>query len=70
MKGTLIFKLPEEQSEFKLAQKGGEYLAALQELDNYLRGRLKYEEDLPDIVREALEEVRTRLHAYVDGIWE
>lgn len=60
-KATLSFSLPEEQHEFETATNGGSYLAALQELDNYLRGRLKYEE-LSEEVDAALQAARDKLH--------
>lgn len=61
MKAILEFNLPEEREEFEHAQRGIEYLIVLQEFDNYLRGRLKYEE-LPDDVHKALQEARDRLY--------
>jgi hypothetical protein len=60
MIGKLIFKLPEEQEEFETAQLGGALKSALQEFDNYLRGRLKYEE-LSDEVEAALQAARDKL---------
>lgn len=69
MKGTLIFKLPEEEVEFRDAQKGGEYSAYAHEYDDYLRSRLKYEE-LSDEVRQALQGARDKLHELWPGMWE
>jgi hypothetical protein len=69
MRGVLSFKLPEEQEEFKIAQKGMSLLGGAQEFDNYLRARLKYEE-LDEKVHEALQEARTKLHEMIEGIWE
>lgn len=68
MIGILKFKLPEDRGEFEAAQKGGAYKGALQELDNYLRGRLKYEE-LTEEVSTALQAVRDKLHEECDDIW-
>jgi hypothetical protein len=60
MKGILEFNLPEDAAAFKEAQKGTDYLCALQDYDNYLRGRLKHE-DLTKNVREALQAARDKL---------
>jgi hypothetical protein len=61
MKAILEFNLPEEREEFNHATNAVAYIAALQELDNHLRGRLKYEE-LPEEVHDALQSVRDFLH--------
>lgn len=57
MKGILIFKLPEEEEEFKLAQKGPAYSAVVEELDNWLRQKQKYD----DIETISIEEVRKHI---------
>lgn len=67
MKGTLTFNLPEEQVEFLTAQKGIVYQGALQDMDNYLRGRLKHEE-LSDDVSKALQDARDYLNSLTE-IW-
>jgi hypothetical protein len=70
MKAILEFNLPEEQCEFKDAQEGGFYKAVLQEFDNYLRGKLKYEE-LSSNDQALLETVRQKLHDCADNkIWD
>ncbi len=71
-KSILEFELPEERDEFRHALNAVAYIAALQEIDNYLRGRLKYEE-LDQPVRDALQSVRDFLHneACADfNLWE
>lgn len=60
MKASLIFKLPEEKEEFDNALNGTNYRGALEEVDNYLRSRIKYE-DLDEPVRVALEAVRVKI---------
>ena len=60
-KSTLEFNLPEERDELRYALNAVAYIAALQEIDNYLRGRLKYEE-LDEPVRDALQSARDFLH--------
>jgi hypothetical protein len=59
-KAQLSFDLPEDQQEFDNAVKGGHYLGVIEEFDNYLRGRLKYEE-LTEEVHEALQKARDKL---------
>ena len=60
-KNTLEFNLPEDREELNHALNAGAYISALQDIDNYLRGRLKYEE-LDEPVREALQAARDYLH--------
>jgi len=60
MKATLEFNLPEEQEEFRVASDAGSTMSVVEDVLNYIRNRLKYE-DLPADVAEALEEVRNRL---------
>jgi uncharacterized protein (DUF1800 family) len=61
---TLTFTLPEEQEEFYLAAKGADWRIVLEDMDNYLRGRLKHE-DLPEDVAAALDAAREHLYALV-----
>lgn len=63
---TLEFDSIEEAEELNMALNGGKYLAVLQEFDNYLRGRLKYE-DLPEEIDAALQLARTKLHEELGG---
>ena len=60
MKASLHFTLPEESEEFDNAQKGGRYRSVVEEMDNYLRARLKYEELSKDI-HDALQAARDKL---------
>jgi hypothetical protein len=57
----LVYKLPQENDEFQYAKQGVDRSTILSEFDNYLRGRLKYE-DLPEAVEEALQAARDKLH--------
>jgi uncharacterized protein (DUF1800 family) len=61
---TLTFNLPDEQEEFYLAAKGADWRIVLEDVDGYLRGRLKHE-DLPEDVDKALDAARQHLHALV-----
>jgi hypothetical protein len=59
----LKFNLPEEASEFHDAVEGTSYLVALQEMDEFLRQKLKYgglkkgEGDAYEQIREKLSEI-------------
>lgn len=59
-KVTLEFNLPEERQEFEYAHKGWEYLNIVEEMDNYLRGKLKYN-DLTDAEHVIYQEIRSKL---------
>jgi uncharacterized protein (DUF1800 family) len=61
---TLTFTLPEEQEEFYLAAKGADWRIVLEDMDNYLRGRLKHE-DVSEDVATALDAARERLYTLV-----
>jgi len=61
---TLTFALPEEQEEFYLAAKGSDWHIVVEDLDNYLRGRLKHE-DLSEDADKALDAARQRLHEFL-----
>lgn len=65
-KVILEFDIYEEQDAYQNALSGTKYLGILQEFDNYLRNRLKYEE-LPSDVHTALSEARARLHEEAEG---
>jgi len=54
----LVFKLPEEEDAFKLAQRGFDYYSFLFDLDNELRGWLKHGHKFkkPDEVMEHIRE--------------
>lgn len=55
-KHSIIFNLPEETNELKLAQRGGEYFAALFEIANELRKWRKYDKKPKDTL-EAISEL-------------
>ena len=64
MTATLTFTLPEEQEEFYHAAKGADWRLVVDDLDGYLRGRLKHE-DLPEDVAAPLDAARQHLYALV-----
>jgi hypothetical protein len=65
MKAILEFNLPEENSEFLMAQRGGDYFSYLWDLDQQLRSWLKHGNEFKT-VNEALEAIREELHNEVD----
>jgi hypothetical protein len=59
---TLKFKLPDEESEFRSAVNGASWQLVAWNLDQYLRGQIKYAGDeTPSEVLEALEKARETL---------
>ena len=65
MTATLTFTLPEEAEDLDLARKGGDWRIVVEDMDGYLRGRLKYEEDLSEEADRALDAARQKLHEFV-----
>lgn len=62
MKGILEFNLPEEQSEFDLANNASKYYSVLWDLDQYLRNFVKYPSDREDpILTDTMAKVRDEL---------
>lgn len=62
MIGILKFTLPEETEEFKAAQNGMNLRSYLEEFDNDLRSKLKYENiDDPEL-RKLLQYTRDRIN--------
>jgi hypothetical protein len=61
-KATLTFDLPEEQSEFDLANNASKYYSVLWDLDQYLRNFVKYPSDREDpILTDTMAKVRDHL---------
>ncbi len=66
MLGILKFNLPEERIEFEQACDAGHYVCVIEELDNFLRSKLKYGGDtlteeqyhVYETIREKLRELR------------
>jgi hypothetical protein len=61
MKATLEFNLPEDADAHLTALNGVKYLLAAQELDNYLRNEIKYNDALHENYASAFDLVRTKL---------
>lgn len=64
-RATLTFALPEEQSEFMQAAGAGELARALSEIDQRLRGILKYGEPSEETAKLAAE-IRQMLVEHID----
>jgi hypothetical protein len=62
---TLTFILPEEADDLDLARKGSDWRIVVDDMDGYLRGRLKYEEGLHEKADKALDAARQRLHEFL-----
>jgi len=66
MKGIIEFDLPMEREEFDEAVNGWKYSLVLWELDQWLRGKLKYE-NLTDDEYEIYDETREKLWAEMES---
>ena len=60
-KAILRFNLPDENEEFKYAQNGVQYAIVVEEMHQYLRAKLKYE-DLSEDHYKIYESIRTKLY--------
>lgn len=67
MQVVLKFKLPEEETEARIALNGSNYHSVLWELDQYLRGKVKYAEGISEAEREIYANVRTELNSLMDS---
>ena len=61
MKGVLQFKLPEEETEFEMAFQASRLMGAVQDYDNWLRGKIKYGE-LPPGAEDVYQTCRDELY--------
>jgi hypothetical protein len=66
MKAKLEFELPEDQYEFEVASNAHKYKRCLEDFDNYLRSRLKYETIQTEEIFNCLQEVRNKLHEIIE----
>ena len=63
-KATLSYSLPEEADEFDLAYQGAKLACIIEDLDNYLRAKIKYgpltdeQETIYQEIRDKLNELR------------
>jgi hypothetical protein len=57
---SMIFNLPEDKDEYAAAYNGQKYLTVLDELDNFLRSKIKYQ-DLSEEQYEIYSSIRSKL---------
>ena len=62
MKAILEFDLPDDSDEFRLASTASNWYAALWDLDQYLRSRIKYEDTISDEAYDAVQAARDKLY--------
>jgi hypothetical protein len=62
MKAVIEFQLPEEQEEFNTFSNASKYYSTLWDLDQWLRGIIKYDDSLTDEQETIYQKVRDRLH--------
>ena len=62
MKATLEFNLPEEAQEFRTAINGWKFKSVLNEINEDLRSKIKWQDDMSDEVRQALQAVRDDMY--------
>lgn len=58
---TLTFQLPDEQEDLDTALKANSIEITINDMDNYLRSKLKYE-PLSELEYKIYEEIREKLH--------
>ena len=51
MKAILEFNLPEEKEEFDVASKGMDWALLVLHIDQFIRNKIKYEQDREDILQ-------------------
>ena len=67
MKAILEFNLPEDQSEFNNAIKGGDWKHVCWKMEQYLRAQIKYAPDeMSQEKYDALEEVREEFNSIMN----
>ena len=66
MKAILEFELPDDKTEFDTASKAMDWAILAWDMEQYIRNRLKYEEDLDASSLEELQLLRNELHHKMD----
>jgi hypothetical protein len=66
MEAILKFNLPEDQPEFNNALKGGDWKHVCWQMDQYLRGRVKYDESLSEEQLRVYEGIREELYGFMN----
>ena len=66
MKATLEFNLPEDDHEFQMAIGGSKFHSVLWDMDQYLRGKIKYApNDMSEEVLNTWQHCREQLHEFM-----
>lgn len=66
MEAILKFNLPDEQDDFRFAVEGTKWYLVVHTFDQYLRSRIKYNDNLSDEEYELLEKVREELYSTIN----
>ena len=61
MKATITFNLPDEAQEFRTAIDGWKWKSALNELNEELRSKVKWDNNMSEEHREAYQQVREKI---------
>lgn len=67
MEAILKFNLPDDQDDFRYAVEGTKWFLVVHTFDQYLRSRIKYNDNLSDEEYELLEKVREELYSTIQG---
>jgi hypothetical protein len=62
MKKIIIYNSPDDDLDFKLASNGHKYINILQNLDQHLRSKIKYEDSKQVVDTETYQEIRDYLY--------
>lgn len=66
MKATLEFNLPEDDHEFQMAIGGSKFHSVLWDMDQYLRGKIRYApDDMSEEVLNTWQHCREQLHEFM-----
>ena len=69
MKVTIVFNMPEDKEDLKLAQQAGEMYSALWAImEDVLRQRIKYNDAMSEEVREELIAIQTECRELIGGL--
>lgn len=63
MQATLTFNLPEDREDFELASKAVDYSIVLNDIDQFLRSKIKHS-DATEEQQKVYEEIRMQLRTY------
>lgn len=66
MKAVLKYNLPEDNYEFNNAINGTKLITIIEDVDNYIRGKMKYSVGLTEDQMDTYEDVRSYLHNLLD----